>query len=127
MPAERIHGQSKFTLKRMGALAIIGIVGYSTRPLYLARVVGLVSIMMACAYLCYVIVVAYLGGTVSVGRPTTISTIPGLGGIQSSRWKPITPLLHAPYRGKRMQEMKTSAATMMKFMGMPILRKSENL
>lgn len=81
-PAERIHGHSKFTLKKMGALAMSGIVGYSTRPLYLALVVGLISIMLACAYLCYVIVVACLGGTVSLGWPSIISTILGLGGIQ---------------------------------------------
>lgn len=81
-PAERIHGQSKFTLKKMGALAMSGIVGYSTRPLYLALVVGLFSILVACAYLCYVIVVVCLGGTVSLGWPSIISTILGLGGIQ---------------------------------------------
>lgn len=81
-PAERIHGSSKFTLKKMCALAMSGIVGYSTRPLYLSISLGLFAMAAAVIYFVYVIVVACLGVNVSLGWPSVIACILGLGGMQ---------------------------------------------
>lgn len=81
-PAERIHGSSKFTLKKMCALAMSGIVGYSTRPLYLSISLGLFAMAAAVMYFVYVIVVACLGVNVSLGWPSVIVCILGLGGMQ---------------------------------------------
>lgn len=82
VPAERVHGTSKFTLKKMCALAMSGIVGYSTRPLYVSISAGLVAMTLAALYLIYVIIVACLGLNVSLGWPSVIACILGLGGIQ---------------------------------------------
>lgn len=81
-PAERMHGSSKFTIKKMCALAMSGIVGYSTRPLYLSIAMGLVAMALAVLYLVYVIVVACMGVNVSLGWPSVIACILGLGGLQ---------------------------------------------
>lgn len=81
-PAERIHGASKFTFKKMCALAMSGIVGYSTRPLYLSISVGIAAMALAALYFIYVIVVACLGINISLGWPSVIACILGLGGIQ---------------------------------------------
>ena len=81
-PAERIHGSSKFTMKKMCDLALSGIVGYSTRPLHLAIVIGLIAITLAFLYFLYVIVVVCIGIDVSLGWPSVIACILGLGGIQ---------------------------------------------
>ena len=81
-PAERMHGTSKFTLKKMCALAMSGIVGYSTRPLYLSITAGLIAMALAALYLVYVIVVACMGINVSLGWPSVIACVLGLGGIQ---------------------------------------------
>lgn len=81
-PSERLHGTSKFTFKKMLALAMSGIVGYSTRPLHMAIVLGLISIILALAYFLYVIVIVCLGHTVSVGWPSVIATVLALSGIQ---------------------------------------------
>lgn len=81
-PAERIHGTSKFTFKKMLALAMSGIVGYSTRPLHVAIVLGLFSIILALSYFLYVIVIVCMGYNVSVGWPSVIATVLALGGVQ---------------------------------------------
>lgn len=81
-PAERLHGTSKFTLKKMLSLAMSGIVGYSTRPLHVAIVVGLAAILLSALYFVYVIVVACLGIRISIGWPSLIACVLGLGGIQ---------------------------------------------
>lgn len=82
-PHERKHGVSKFTLRKMCALALSGIVGYSVRPLYISIVLGLVSILLSLAYFIYVLIVT-LGGwaTISLGWPSLIATVLAIGGVQ---------------------------------------------
>ena len=82
-PKERQHGVSKFTLKKMCALALSGIVGYSVRPLYISIVLGMVSICLAMAYFLYVLVVTCCGiTTISLGWPSLIATVLAIGGVQ---------------------------------------------
>ena len=81
-PAERIHGESRYTLKKMIALSMSGIVGYSARPLHLSIVLGMISILLAFAYFAYVITIACIGVNVEIGWPSVIGTILALGGIQ---------------------------------------------
>lgn len=81
-PAERIHGTSRYTLKKMIALSMSGIVGYSARPLHLAIILGMISLILSCAYFFYVIIVSVFGYQVEVGWPSIIATILALGGIQ---------------------------------------------
>lgn len=81
-PAERIHGVSQYTLKKMVALSLSGIVGYSARPLHLAIILGMCFIVLALVYFAYVITVAIIGADVEVGWPSVIATILALGGVQ---------------------------------------------
>lgn len=81
-PAERLHGSSKFTVKKMCSLAMSGIIGYSTKPLYIAVFIGLLAISLAFIYMIYVTIVTCMGLHVSLGWPSVIACILGLGGIQ---------------------------------------------
>lgn len=82
-PKERQHGVSKFTLRKMCALALSGIVGYSARPLYLSIVLGLISITLSLLYFAYVIVITLCGlSEVSMGWPSIIATVLAIGGVQ---------------------------------------------
>ncbi len=81
-PQERLHGCSKFTLRKMLRLAMSGIVGYSTRPLYLSLVLGSIAILLAAIYFAYVIAVSLTGQGVSLGWPSLMATILALGGTQ---------------------------------------------
>lgn len=81
-PAERVHGTSRYTLKKMLALSMSGIVGYSARPLYLAIVLGAVSLLLALLYFAYVITVTVTGQHVEIGWPSIVATVLALGGIQ---------------------------------------------
>lgn len=53
-----------------------------TRPLYLSVTLGLIAIALAALYFVYVIVVACLGVNVSLGWPSVIACVLGLGGLQ---------------------------------------------
>lgn len=81
-PAERVHGTSRYTLKKMISLSLSGIVGYSARPLHLAIILGMVSILLALIYFAYVIVVTLTGNNIEVGWPSIIASILALGGVQ---------------------------------------------
>lgn len=82
-PHERKYGESKFTLRKMCALALSGIVGYSVRPLYISIVLGLVSIVLAIAYFLYVLIVTLCGlSTISLGWPSIVVTVLAIGGVQ---------------------------------------------
>lgn len=82
VPAERIHGKTRYTLSKMISLSMSGIIGYSARPLRLSIVLGLLSILLALAYFTYVIVITFMGGRVEIGWPSVIGTILALGGVQ---------------------------------------------
>ncbi|MBR2313980.1 MAG: hypothetical protein IKA55_03890 [Akkermansia sp.] len=82
IPAERQHGVSQFTLRKMISLSLSGIVGYSTRPLHLSIILGMSCIVLALIYFTYVITVAIIGANIEVGWPSVIATILALGGVQ---------------------------------------------
>ena len=82
VPAERIHGESRYTLRKMISLSMSGIVGYSARPLHLSIVLGMISILLSLAYFAYVIVITFVGEGVEIGWPSVIGTILALGGVQ---------------------------------------------
>lgn len=82
-PAERVHGTTKFTIKKMTDLAMSGIVGYSTRPLSIAALLGCVFIFLSLSYFIYVIVLIASGSEkVLVGWTSIIATVLALGGVQ---------------------------------------------
>jgi hypothetical protein len=63
-------------------LALNGIMSYTTAPLRLASVLGLIVSFAAFLYLIYIIVITNLYGEPVQGYPTMMVTILFLGGIQ---------------------------------------------
>jgi glycosyltransferase involved in cell wall biosynthesis len=63
-------------------LALNGILSYTTAPLRLASVLGIIVSLAAFLYLIYIIIVTNLYGDPVQGYPTIMVTILFLGGVQ---------------------------------------------
>lgn len=81
IPEERRFGTSKFTLKKMMELALSGVVGYSTKPLYMVMGVGFFSLLFSMMYFVYVLTVYFCGYPVSVGWASLIACVLAIGGV----------------------------------------------
>ena len=79
---ERQAGESKWSTRALMHLALNGIMSYTTAPLRLASVLGLIVSFAAFLYLIYIIVITNLYGEPVQGYPTVMVTILFLGGIQ---------------------------------------------
>ena len=79
---ERLEGKSKWSLMSLVNLALNGIMSYTTAPLRLASVLGLIVSFTAFMYLIYIIIITNLYGEPVQGYPTIMVTILFLGGIQ---------------------------------------------
>lgn len=80
--AERVAGQSKWRLRQLWRLAVEGLVSFSTAPLRLASLVGVLSALGAFALGGIYLVKALLWGDAVAGFPTLIVTLLFLGGLQ---------------------------------------------
>ena len=81
--AERQQGKSSFNFLRLLNLAIDGITSFSTAPLRISTVIGLVVSLSALAYMLYVFVkTLIMGGDPVQGFPTLIIVMLFLGGVQ---------------------------------------------
>jgi glycosyltransferase involved in cell wall biosynthesis len=80
-PAQRAHGKSKYTLKKMVRFALQGITSFSTRPLYIATYLGFVFSILSLLYVPYIIYSYYFGHTIS-GWASMIATMAFFGGLQ---------------------------------------------
>lgn len=79
---ERQEGQSKWSFMSLVNLALNGIMSYTTAPLRLASVLGLIVSLVAFLYLIYIIIVTNLYGDPVQGYPTIMVTVLFLGGVQ---------------------------------------------
>lgn len=79
---ERTEGTSSFSLLRLFNLAVEGITSYTTAPLRLATVMGLIVALASMLFLIYVIVKTCFYGDPVAGFPTLICVILFLGGVQ---------------------------------------------
>ena len=79
---ERQEGKSKWSMMSLVNLALNGIMSYTTAPLRLASVMGLIVSLVAFIYLLYIIIVTNLYGDPVQGYPTIMVTILFLGGVQ---------------------------------------------
>ena len=79
---ERRQGTSKWSLMSLVNLALNGITSYTTAPLRLASILGLLVSAAAFIYLIYIIVVTNLYGEPVQGYPTIMVTLLFLGGVQ---------------------------------------------
>jgi glycosyltransferase involved in cell wall biosynthesis len=80
-PAQRAHGKSKYTLKKMVRFALQGITSFSTRPLYIATYLGFIFSILSLLYVPYIIYSYYFGHTIS-GWASMIATMAFFGGLQ---------------------------------------------
>ena len=80
--ADREKGKSSFSYHRLFNLAIEGITSYTTAPLRISTVVGIVVSLVAFIYMCYVLVKTIIYGEPVQGYPTLVILILFLGGVQ---------------------------------------------
>lgn len=79
---DRTEGQSSFSTHRLLRLAGDGITSYSTAPLRLSTVIGLLVSAVAFCFMCYVLLCTMLYGDPVRGYPTLMVVILFLGGVQ---------------------------------------------
>jgi glycosyltransferase involved in cell wall biosynthesis len=79
---ERQAGASKWSNRALLNLALNGIMAYTTAPLRLASILGVLISCCAFLYLIYIIVVTNLYGEPVAGYPTIMVTVLFLGGAQ---------------------------------------------
>lgn len=79
---ERRSGKSKWSFMSLLHLAMNGVTSYTTAPLRLASILGLLVSIVAFIYLIYIIVVTNIFGEPVQGYPTIMVTMLFLGGVQ---------------------------------------------
>lgn len=80
--ADRVAGASSWSFWSLLNLAINGITSFTTAPLRLATVLGMVVSLVAFIYMCYILVKTLLFGDPVQGFPTLLVIILFLGGVQ---------------------------------------------
>jgi glycosyltransferase involved in cell wall biosynthesis len=78
----RAAGVSKYTPRRMLALALDAVCSFGTNPLRLAMRIGLMLVLAGTGYLCYVLLRYWFLRDTALGWPSLISTVVILGGAQ---------------------------------------------
>lgn len=79
---ERAAGSTKWNFFKLFNLAVEGITSYTSAPLRMATVAGIVIALLALLYLVYVVIKAIAVGDPVAGYPTIIVSILFLGGLQ---------------------------------------------
>lgn len=79
---ERAAGSTKWNFFKLFNLAVEGITSYTSAPLRIATVAGIVIALLALLYLVYVVIKAIAVGDPVAGYPTIIVSILFLGGLQ---------------------------------------------
>lgn len=79
---DRTDGKSSFTFAKLFELAMDGITGFTTSPLRIASILGIVISFVAFMYLCFVIAKTIFWGESVQGYPTLLCVILFLGGCQ---------------------------------------------
>lgn len=79
---DRTAGKSSFNLRSLFNLAIDGITSFTTAPLRISAVIGMIVSLLSIIYGIYIIVKTLLYGDPVAGFPTLICVILFLGGLQ---------------------------------------------
>ena len=79
---ERQAGESKWSYRALLNLGLNGIMAYTTAPLRIASLLGLLVSFLAFLYLIYIIIVTNVYGDPVAGYPTVMVTVLFLGGAQ---------------------------------------------
>ena len=79
---DRLAGQSSFGFMSLMSLAMEGITSFTTAPLRIATILGLIVSVVAFSFMVYVLVTTLIWGDPVQGYPTLITVILFLGGVQ---------------------------------------------
>lgn len=80
---ERVAGKTKYPLKKMLKLASDGIIGFSTKPLKIVGLLGIISIFISIAILIYSLIsYAYGLNNLTAGWTSIMVTITSFSGVQ---------------------------------------------
>lgn len=79
---DRVAGQSAWNFWRLFGLAMEGITSYTTAPLRLSTLLGLIISIVSVVYMCLVFAKTILWGDPAKGFPTLVIIILFLGGVQ---------------------------------------------
>lgn len=79
---ERLYGESHWSLIKLTGFAVEGITSFTTAPLRLSTLLGLLTALGAFAYLVYTFVKAVVYGDPVAGYPTLICVVLFLGSVQ---------------------------------------------
>lgn len=79
---DRVAGQSAWNFRSLFALAIEGITSFSTAPLRISTVIGLLVSMAAFLYMIFILVKTLICGDPVQGFPTIMTVMLFLGGVQ---------------------------------------------
>lgn len=82
VPKDRTAGQSSFNLKRLGALALLGLTSFTTLPLRVWSVIGGAVALLALAYGLWITLDTLLFGADLAGWPTLAAGIMLFSGVQ---------------------------------------------
>lgn len=82
VPKDRAAGQSSFNLKRLGALALLGLTSFTTLPLRMWSVIGGAVALLALAYGLWITLDTLLFGADLAGWPTLAAGIMLFSGVQ---------------------------------------------
>ena len=98
---ERVAGKSAWSYRQLIGLAIDGIMSFTTAPLRISTLLGLLVSVVAFIYMCAVLAKTLLWGEPVAGYPTIIVLILFLGGVQL-----ISLGIIGEYLGKTFNEVK---------------------
>jgi len=82
VPQQRHSGVTKYTLRRMSNFAVNGITSFSTKPLQLATLLGMVISILSFAYALYAIAFYFFDDRVISGWASLLTSVLFIGGIQ---------------------------------------------
>jgi len=99
---ERLHGETKWSLKSLFNLAINGITSYTTAPLKLSTYFGFIVSVVAFIYMIYILFKTILFGADTSGFPSIVIIMLFLGGVQL-----ISVGILGEYIGRIFQETKS--------------------
>lgn len=79
---ERVTGQTTWSFWKLLLYSLEGIIAFSTAPLALASILGILVCFIAFIYICITVMNTLIWGDPVAGYPTLISVVSFLGGIQ---------------------------------------------
>ncbi|MBY0454936.1 MAG: glycosyltransferase family 2 protein [Burkholderiaceae bacterium] len=82
VPAERFSGQSSFSLRRLGALALLGLTSFTTLPLRIWSITGGCISVLAICYGLWITLETLLFGNPVGGWPTLAASVMLFSGVQ---------------------------------------------